>query len=139
MTDRTSRVVSIVSVAIIAGVALRFAVPYWYAVESVQVEVTPESLPPDGVSEAVVRVRMENFAGYDVAAGKAAVFVVVEGHRSAVLVSSEGLTARLRATTTPGAVVVRAAVPGFPVPVDIALSVAVPLALGRGVWRVRAA
>jgi hypothetical protein len=139
MADKTSRVISIVSVAIIAGVALRFAVPYWYAVESVKVEVTPESLPPDGVSEAEVRVRMENFAGYDVAAGKTAVFVLVEGHRSAVLVSSEGLTARLRATTTPGTAVVRAAVPGFAVPVDISVSVAVPLALGRAVWRVAVA
>ncbi len=99
-------------------------------VRNIDVVVMPETLYPDGKSEAVVEVRLLNVFGSTSWSHRSAQFRIIEGEESGKIVGTSELSARVRATFAPGTIVMRVYIEGVPLPYEVQIPVRRSYALG---------
>lgn len=92
-------------------------------VREVDVVMEPESLYPDGTSESVVEVRFLNIFGGRAWDNRTAAFRIVEGEASGTIISTSALAARVRATHTPGTIVIHVHIENIPLPYEVRIPV----------------
>ncbi len=124
MNKAFTTIVNLLGIAIVLAVAAYILLPMWQQVDQVDIIVTPESLPPDGQSEAVIKILFINSFGFE-APGRQpeASFVITQGMQSAELVSRSQQSARLRAGFVAGEVRLRITIEGFPFPREVVIPV----------------
>lgn len=113
----------------LASAAVVLAVLGWLGYESmarirdIAVVVQPETLPPDGHSEAVIEVQATNVFGLPAWRKPAVRFQIEEGNVSGQIVQVLPLSARIRATQLVGRIVVHVHIQGYPIPYEIVVPV----------------
>lgn len=113
----------------IGAIAVVLAVSGWIGytgmsrVRSVDIRVTPETLPPDGRSEARVQVRFINLFGFGALEKKTVRFEIVEGREYGTIVAATAQSARVRSTLVPGRIVLYVSIQGTPMPYEIIIPV----------------
>lgn len=112
-----------VGILVILGVFAYLLLPNFTRIDDIHIAVEPESLPPDGRSEAVITVTALNSFGWELGNEHAVEFGITEGGQSGELVEIEANTARLRAGTIAGHVHVRIRVEGVLMPYEVVIRV----------------
>ncbi len=121
---RRNAILNVVGLAIIVGTAVYLLLPLLLEVRSVDVDVEPRVLAPDGRSEARIAVRFLNGFGMELEdVDRSVHFSIVEGQASATIESAAEGRALLRAGFEPGIVRVKIAIEGFALPHEVSLRV----------------
>lgn len=92
-------------------------------VREIDVEVAPEALYPDGTSESIVEVKLTNIFGGRAWSRRTVRFVIAEGNESGEIVAATRDSARIRATYTPGMIVLMVHVQGVLLPYEVRIPV----------------
>ncbi len=123
-TARRNALLNVVGLAIIVGTAAYLLLPLLLEVRSVDVDVEPRVLAPDGRSEAWIAVHFLNGLGMELEdVDRSVHFSIVEGQASATIESAAEGRALLRAGFEPGIVRVKIAIEGFALPHEVSLRV----------------
>lgn len=123
MNKRTRIWVNLAAAAVIVVVLGWLGYTAMHRVRSVDISVTPSTLPPDGRSEALVEVRLKNLFGLDAWEQRTMRFEIVEGQDSGTIVASAPRSARIRSTLQPGRIVVYISIQGNPLPYEVTIPV----------------
>ena len=113
------RLVNILSIAIIVGVAGYLFVRAMSTVRSVDIVVEPEVLYPDSESSALIDVQLRNVFGWRSWTTRRAQFRIVEGGEFGTLVRVDALSARVYARFTPGTIIVQVLIDDVPLPYEV--------------------